>query len=156
MQVDDQFLVEFQDNVITLSIPEDGVDIDGWKISCRHHPSVSCEIQFQYMSGNDSNTYAKYFCNTDQETEVDNLRRSSGRALGCRFHIQWMDQHQPAHFEYKVVLNGAKPSRNYFTIIYPPLQAAGKQGLSLFLASFDHIKQCYDIARQVFMRIVYK
>ena len=84
-----------------------------------------------------------------RKTEVDNLRRSSGRALGCRFHIQWMDQHQPAHFEYKVVLNGAKPSRNYFTIIYPPLQAAGKRG-------FDHIKQCYDIARQVFVRIIYK
>ena len=74
------------------------------------------------------------------KAEVDNLRRSTGRALGCRFHIQWMEQHSPAHLEYKVVLNGAKPSRNYFTIIYPPLQAAGKRGLSLLLADFECIK----------------
>ena len=63
------------------------------------------------------------------KVEVDNFRYSSGHALGCLFHIHLMDQQQPAFFEYKVTLNGAKPSRDYFTIIYPPLQAAGRLGL---------------------------
>ena len=132
MQIDDEFPVQFQDDVITLSIPTEGVEINGWKISCRHHPSVSCENQFQcsfemIVISTSENAFVLQIT----KAEVDNLRRSTGCALGCRFHIQWMEQHSPAHFEYKVVLNGAKPSRNYFTIIYPPLQAAGKQGLSL-------------------------
>ena len=63
------------------------------------------------------------------KVEVDNLQHSSGRALGCLFHVHLMDQQQPAFFEYKVTLNGAKPSRDFFTIIYPPLQAAGRPGV---------------------------
>ena len=49
MDIDFCFPVEFQDDTITLSIPTEGVEIDGWKISCRHHPSVSCENQFHYV-----------------------------------------------------------------------------------------------------------
>ena len=46
VQIDDEFPIQFQDDVITLSIPTEGVEINGWKISCRHHPNVSCEINF--------------------------------------------------------------------------------------------------------------
>ena len=75
--------------------------------------------------------------------EVDNLQHSSGRALGCLFHIHWMDQQQPAYFEYEVTLKGAEPSRNYFTIIYPPLQTAGRQSSSLN-NTCPNIKCCED------------
>ena len=43
VHVDDEFPIQFEDDEITLSIPKEGVEIEGWKISCRHHPSVSCK-----------------------------------------------------------------------------------------------------------------
>ena len=43
VKVDVQFPVQFEDDVITLSIPTEGVKIRGWKISCLHDPSVSYE-----------------------------------------------------------------------------------------------------------------
>ena len=123
--VDFKFSVQFQDDEITLSIPKEGVEIEGWKISSRYYPSVSCKV-----SRDDRlNTYSN-ICFIIQITraEVD-----SGRALGCLLDIHWTKQQQPIYLEYEVILEGAKSSRGYkyFTIRYAPLQAAGKPAWSI-------------------------
>ena len=112
------FMVQFENDSISLEIPEDGVCLEnGWTITPLIPPVVSLCCQHYYVCG--LTLKLLHYSNRIDKQQVHRFKPRQ-KFPYCQLEVKSDKGKKSVDLKHKVKLQGAKSQRDFFTITCPP------------------------------------